>query len=237
MRMVAADDVTNLRRFPGNVHAVDRHGLNALMVAAKLRCFNVLQYCIVEGVGRSSIDKDERREGLCALHMAAMRWAPPPQLIHGGGGDLPDSWRCVDLLLRSGACLTKVDALGRTVLHHAVSGRLVSIVEYLCRLRGAHELLVASDSEGATPLQRALGSRPRPSLRLPAPPGEDHSSVHSHREAVLPDAAPDTGIVAALEVRARGHWFVQRSPFGSSTPSSPPPVRRLCGACGLRAAL
>jgi hypothetical protein len=125
--LVVTDDALVLTGYTGNIHTVDKHGFNALMVAAMHRCPNALTWGIRKGVGRANIDKEERTEGLTPLMFACISWS-------SNQARTLDDPTCAQILIEAGANPLKQNVKGDTALHWAVNGEFQAIVAYLVSL-------------------------------------------------------------------------------------------------------
>ena len=149
---VARDDVAALNAFIGNVHLVNRAGMNAMMVAAAYRAPGALQWCIDMGVGRAGVNKPERKEGTTALMCACQRW----EFVVGRV--VVDCASCAEMLVCAGADVMVQDEKGRTCLHHAAMAGLDTIVRFLCSTSAAAELVAVLDKAGKTAAEYGCAS-------------------------------------------------------------------------------
>ena len=125
--IVLKNDVALLGAYVGNIHTVDKHGFNALMVSAMHRCPAALMWCIRNGVGRTSIDKEERTEGLTPLMFACVAWSTNHTRVL-------DNPECARMLVEAGANVKRQNIKGDTALHWAVNSDFIEIVRYLSSL-------------------------------------------------------------------------------------------------------
>jgi ankyrin repeat protein len=106
---IVRDDISEMKSYIANrykininIHSRNSDGLNALMLAAKSGSFNALQWCILNGVGRS-IDSSHFLTKKTALMEACAHKDP----------------RCAALLIQHGASLTQMDIKRKTANDYA----------------------------------------------------------------------------------------------------------------------
>jgi len=126
---IAKQDIEFLEKsYKGNINLYNSDGLTALMVAAKLRKPMALEWCIENGVGRSSVDKTYR-----AIDMTALMYACSSDNSNPMYTTDYDDPACAILLLRCGADFRKTNKDKKTAADLAKECGLTKIGELLDR--------------------------------------------------------------------------------------------------------
>jgi ankyrin repeat protein len=120
---IMSNNTDSLQSFIGNPHQTYK-GLNGMMLAAQHGLYESLKWSIVNGVGRSGIDKEDRMDLETSL-MKACRFGI-------AGSDNSQRILCVQLLLLAGANPRKQNRAGDTALHLAIISGNEPVVQLFC---------------------------------------------------------------------------------------------------------
>jgi ankyrin repeat protein len=153
--LVVLNDVGVLDQYwksGGNIHALDHHGMTALMVAALYRLPEVVEWCIRRGVGRKSIDALCESQSvtalLCSVYITAEVLSKPHEVL--------DEPECPRLLIQAGADIHQLDRGGNCILQLAVRAECMRVVQYLLTLDAMDVAFLFSsrNNKGETVMQQ-----------------------------------------------------------------------------------